>query len=216
MDSVYERTGSDTMSRRAFYLVIGAVLSWGFFATWYVSGLTANWQPGVGMYLLVGLGIPIVGILLSTSESPLLSFIGFNMVAIPIGATLGPVLAHYQLAQPGVVGQAAFNTGCITGIMGCSGFMFPNFYRSIGGFLFWGLVALLVIIVLGMFIPGLKAPFIAYLGAGLFALYIGYDMWRASEIPATLDNAVDVCVSLYLDIINLFRFVLEIMAGDSD
>ena len=53
---------------------------------------------------------------------------------------------------------------------------------------------------------------IHYLAAGPFAPYIGYDMWRASEIPATLDNAVDVSVSLYLDILNLFLWILPILA----
>ena len=37
-------------------------------------------------------------------------------------------------------------------------------------------------------------------------------MWRASEIPATLDNAVDVAIALYLDIINLFITLARIYA----
>jgi len=50
---------------------------------------------------------------------------------------------------------------------------------------------------------------IHYLAAGLFALYIGYDMWRASEIPATLDNAVGVSISTYFDPRNLQDCVLD-------
>ena len=74
-------------------------------------------------------------------------------------------------------------------------------------------MALLLVLVASFFIPALmQFSIIHYLAAGLFALYIGYDMWRASEIPATLDNAVDVSISLYLDILNLFLWILPILA----
>ncbi len=211
---VYERTGADAMSRNAFYFVMGCVLSWGFVATYIVSELTTNWRPGLGMYLLVGLVLPIVGILLSMSGSALVSFLGYNLVVIPFGAILGPALAQYQVMYPGIVSEAATLTAAVTGVMALSGLMFPDFYRSIGGALFGALMALVVVSILSLFIPALaKFAVIHYIAAGIFALYIGYDMHRASEIPATLDNAVDVCISLYLDIINLFLRILEILAN---
>jgi len=57
---------------------------------------------------------------------------------------------------------------------------------------------------------------IDYISAGIFSLYIGYDMHRAHSIPKTLDNAIDVSLSLYLDIINLFLNLLSILQSDSD
>lgn len=216
-NDVYERSGGDEMSRHAFYCVMGCVLTWGFTATYIVSTMTAAWRPGMLEFLLVGLGLPLLGIFMSMSSSALISFFGFNLVAIPFGATLGPVLAAYEVAQPGVVGQAAMLTACVAGVMGASGMVFPNFYRSIGGALFGALLALVIVRVIGLFVPALAVfTVIDYFAAGLFALYIGYDMYRASSIPATLDNAVDVCVSLYLDIINLFLNILKIMGSSSD
>ena len=133
-------------------------------------------------------------------------------MVVPFGAILGPVLAQYELAQPGIVGEAAQLTATTTGVMAVSGLLFPNFYRSIGGALFGALTALLVVLIASFFVPALMDfTIIHYLAAGLFSLYIGFDMYRASEIPATLDNAVDVCVSLYLDILNLFLWVLRIL-----
>lgn len=214
---VYERTGSDTMTRSAFYFVMGCVLSWGFVATYIVSNMTANWQPGTLEIWLIGLGIPLLGIFMSTSDSAFISFMGFNLVIIPFGAILGPVLAQYEIMQPGIVSQAATLTGAVTAVMGVSGLLFPNFYKSIGGALFGALSALLIILIASMFIPALMGfTIIHYLAAGLFALYIGFDMWRASEIPATLDNAIDVCISLYLDIINLFLWILRILGKNKD
>ena len=213
---VFERSGADTMTRNAFYFVMGCVLSWGFVVTYIVSSMTMHWQPGLFEFLLVGLGLPLLGIFMSVSKSAFMSFIGFNLVAIPFGAILGPALAQYELSRPGIVSEAAQLTGTVTGIMALSGLLFPSFYRSLGGALFAALTALLVVLVASMFIPALMGfTVIHYAAAGLFALYVGYDMQRASEIPATLDNAVDVCISLYLDIINLFLWILRIMGNNS-
>ncbi|KKR15131.1 MAG: hypothetical protein UT43_C0006G0001 [Parcubacteria group bacterium GW2011_GWC1_39_29] len=210
---VYERIGRDTMTRGAFYFVIGVILTWGFIATYIVSTMTVAWRPGLLEVLLVGLGLPIVGILMSMSNSAFISFVGFNLVVIPLGAIIGPGLAMYKIAQPGLITQAATTTAMVTGVMALSGLMFPNFYRSIGGALFGALTALLVVLIASMFIPALmEFRIIHFAAAGLFALYIGFDMYRANEIPATLNNAVDVCISLYLDILNLFLWILEIYA----
>jgi FtsH-binding integral membrane protein len=199
------------MTRNAFYFIMGCVLAWGFGATYVVSGLTAEWHPGVLLWLLIGLVLPVIGIFMSVSTSALVSFLGFNLVVIPFGAILGPTLSMYELTQPGVVAEAAKLTASVTSIMAVTGLLFPNFYRSIGGALFGALLALLGVLVIGMFVPALMGcSLLHYAAAGLFALYIGFDMYRASEIPATFDNAVDVCISLYLDIINLFLWILRI------
>ena len=206
------------MSRNVFYLAMGAILSWGFVLTMLVAKSTADWHPGLGMLLLVGLGVPIIGICLSAfSSNALVSFAGFNMVVGGLSAILGPVLAMYALKQPGLIERAATFTGLVTAVMGISGMLFPNFYRHIGGVLFGALMALVVVSFARMFIPAIQGVgIIDYMSAVIFSLYIGYDMWRASEIPATLDNAVDVAVSLYLDIINLFLDLLRILGSSDD
>lgn len=210
---VFDRNvGKDTMTRSAFYLVIGCILAWGFIGTYIVSDLTATWHPKTLELLVVGFGIPLIGIFMGRSSSAFVSFIGFNLVIIPFGAILGPVLTIYKIGSPGIVTEAAMLTAGVTGVMAISGLLFPNFYRSIGGALFGALSSLLVILILSLFIPALaEFTIIHYLAAGLFALYIGFDMYRASEVPATLDNAVDICIGLYLDIINLFLWILRIL-----
>lgn len=212
---VYERTGTDEMARNAFYFVMGCILVWGFVATYIISSMTADWRPGIVEYLVVGLGLPLLGVFMSANKSAFISFLAFNLITVPFGAVLGPLLAQYELADPGIVARAAMLTGGVTGVMALSGLAFPDFYRSIRKALFVALAALLVVMVISMFIPALMGfTVIHFLAAGLFALYVGYDMWRASEIPATLDNAVDVSISLYLDTVNLFLWILRILKRD--
>ena len=214
--AVFDRTGQSTLSRNGFFFLIGCILAWGFLATAFVCHMTASWQPSLALILIAGLGLPILGILMAASDSAFLSFVGYHLIVIPFGVVLGPVLAKYNLAHPGIVMHAASVTGLVTGIMAITGLLFPSFYRSIGGALFVGLIALVIVRIVTLFIPALAGMMlIEYAAALLFALYIGYDMHRASEIPATLDNAVDVSVSLYLDIINLFLTILRILGSKS-
>lgn len=215
---VLKRHGVDEMSRNAFYFVIVAILTWGFVLTSIIAKLTSTWNPGIIMFLLVGLGIPILGIILSSSsDNAFVSFIGFNLVVGGLSAIIGPVLAMYEIKAPGLVERAATMTAFVTAVMGLSGLVFPNFYRSIGGALFGALSALLIVSIIQLFVPALRnVGVIDYIAAGIFALYVGYDMHRASEMTATLDNAVDIAVSFYLDIINLFIRLLKILKPSDD
>lgn len=215
-NDVYQRSGNDEMTRNAFYLILGAVVTWGFLAASIVAEMTLDWHPGRMMFLLVGLGIPIIGILLGAAGNAVLSFIGFNLVAIPMGAILGPFIGYLELTHPGVVHQSALLTAAITAIMGASGVLFPNFYKGLGGTLFVALCSLLVVGLLGMFIPALAhMPIISWIGAGIFALYVGFDMWRASTVPATAANAMEVAMSLFLDIFNIFVHIASALANSS-
>ena len=125
---VYARSGRDTMTRNAFYLISGCVLGWGFVFPHIVSQVTADWKPGILGFLLVGLGLPFLGIFLSISESAFVSFFGFNLVVGAFGAILGPTLARYELAHPGIVSEAAILTAAVTAVMAVSGLLFPNFF----------------------------------------------------------------------------------------
>ena len=49
-------------------------------------------------------------------------------------------------------------------------------------------------------------------GTIIFSLYIGYDWARANTCARTVDNAIDLSASLYLDIINLFLRIVAIMS----
>ena len=55
-----------------------------------------------------------------------------------------------------------------------------------------------------------------WLGTAIFALYIGYDWARANTCVPTVKNAICLSTSLYLDIINLFLRILEIMGRNKD
>nr|MCR4832572.1 Bax inhibitor-1 family protein [Butyrivibrio sp.] len=81
-----------------------------------------------------------------------------------------------------------------------------------GGILFGCLIGL-VIVELVLLILGVPQSILTWAGVGIFALYIGYDYWKAQQYPKTVDNAIDSALDIYLDIINLFLRILRILGG---
>ena len=205
--SVFDRSGGDTITGSStFYLVLALSLIWGLLAT----GLSAEYAVNINFvpsgyltFLGIGLVIPMIGVFISQStDNAIVSFLGYHLIIIPFGFLLGPVVHKFS---PDVVRNACYLTAIVTGIMGILGIAIPQFFSKIGGALFAALIGLLIVRILQIFIPAMASwGFIEYISAGIFSLYIGYDMYRASAIEKTVSNAIQVSVALYLDIINLF------------
>ncbi len=173
-------------------------------------------NPLIALYLIIGYVVcSIVGVLMSSkSKSPVISFIGYNLVAVPIGLVLSLTINAYVQGGAGdIVIQAIVYTAVITGCMIVLSIAFPNFFSGLGKLLLGCLIGLIIAGLLSMFLfPG-AYNIITWAGAVIFALYIGYDYWRAQQFPKTLDNAIDCSLDIYLDIINLFIRILRILGS---
>lgn len=214
------RRHSDTLSIRAYNAVIGIVLLWGFVANaimhYYFADVFASWNLvavviGYFVCCIIGIGLNKI------SDNPLISFIGYNLVVVPVGVILSLALAGYDQIT---IMHAIYVTAGVTVLMILLAVFFPKVFLSMGGVLGVCLTCVIVIelVVLALsFFFNFRLPTIwDALVALLFCLYIGYDWAKAQEKPKTLDNAVDVVVELYLDIINLFIRVLEILGKKKD
>jgi FtsH-binding integral membrane protein len=204
----------NAISDNAFYLIIGVMVVIGLITMSWAANyaveehivFSAKWQ-----FWVVGLVIPILGILLSGfSNVPLFSFIGYMMVTIPVGIILGPALQKYD---PAVITRAALLTMGIVILMTTVAFIKPSWFENMGGPLFSALIGLLLVRIAQVFVPELQdLRIVDYISAGIFSLYVGYDMYRAQHASRTVDAAIDIAVALYLDVVNLFLSVL----GDGD
>lgn len=208
---------TSTISDRTFYFVLGIMVMIGLAVTAFCASYASfiHYRPGTIEFLILGLGLPIAGSLIAAkSDNPVISFLGYMMITAPFGFILGPVVDMYS---SGTLVRAAEATLLITFMMTLLSVTYPRLFAGLGGVLFSCLCGLLVLRLLQMFIPALAAMgIIDWFAAGLFSLYIGYDMYRASVIGKTVDNAIDVAVQLYLDIINLFLVLLRIFGRSDD
>lgn len=209
----FSRTGFNKISERTFFGTLAGFVLYGLLATYFAT-LFAPTSLSIGGLILLGLILPIAGCFMAMSDNFGISFVGYNMITLPFGLVLGPILNHYA---PDVVQNATLLTAMITGVMGLAGVTFPNFFRSIGSALFVALLGLVVVRVIALFVPSLNDfGIIDYVAAGIFSLYIGYDMFRATEATRSVSSALKIAVSLYLDIINLFTSLLSILGNDND
>lgn len=116
---------------------------------------------------------------------------------------------------------AVYSTTVITIIAGTIVYALDYDFSFLGKFL---LVALLGLIVVGLFnIFFTKSPLVrlisAYVGAVIFSLYLLFDFDQLEKAAAagetSWEAAVSFAISIYLDIVNLFLDLLQILsAGD--
>ena len=129
------------------------------------------------------------------------------------GAVLGPLVQSMAATSAGiaVLGQAAMVTFIVFAGFGAYGLMTKRNLSSMAKVLFIGLLVLLGIMILSVFFSSFMSPFGLLIGIGgaiLFSLMTALDFQRAKY--ATADNAVMVTLSIFLDFVNLFTFILDI------
>jgi FtsH-binding integral membrane protein len=129
------------------------------------------------------------------------------------GAVLGPLVQSLAETSAGiaVLGQAALVTFIVFASFGVYGLMTKRNLSSMTKVLFIGLLVLLGIMILSVFFSSFMSPFGLLIGIGgaiLFSLMTALDFQRAKY--ATADNAVMVTLSIFLDFVNLFTFILDI------
>lgn len=203
-----------TVSDRKFNAIIGGCLLWGFIFN-YLIVTTVNPVPLMehSVLLIIGYFIAcIIGSIFYTkSDNALISFIGYNLLVLPVGLILNVALCAYS---PAIVSKAILTTGIVTLLMMTLGVTFPKVFAKIGRAL--GIV--LIISIIGELI---SMCFGAYFGifdwivALIFCGYIGFDWARANNGIKTADAAVDAAAGIYMDIINLFIRLLSILARSS-
>ena len=200
------------ISDRAYNLTIGLVLAWGFIVNYImVVSIPAEAITSINpLLLIIGYFVCCISgtVIFNRSDNPLISFIGYNMVVVPIGIIITPFVQSFD---PEIVKDAVMATGMVTVIMMILSTMYPAFFFRIAKSLFIALVTVIFVELLMVFIMKRSVEWIDWVVVGIFCGYIGYDWARANAIPKTLDNAVDSAAAIYIDIINLFIRILSIM-----
>ena len=202
------------MISRSFYnFILGGCIFWGFAINYIICVFFSEYVLMINpVVLLVGYFIlALIGIFMSKlSNNALVSFIGFNFVVVPIGAVLSIVLAEYK-SSTNIVIEAIAITGIVTLVITILSIIKPELFKNMGKVLFISL-GLLVICELALVLFTHKVPIIIeWIACGIFCGYIGFDISRAQYETPTVDNAVDMAVSLYLDVVNLFLRILKIL-----
>lgn len=219
--SVWDRqSGTHAMSKNFFAFLVSFWTAAGIASSAVAAHMTAAWRPGLLEILLLGLAVPIVGIIIAMkSDNPVFSLLGYAMVTIPFGMIAGPMIALYTAAS---VAKVFMITTGIVVTLGIIGAVYPKSLEGWGIWLFGGLL----ILIFGQFGVMIAAAFgvnvggamtwLDWAGVVLFSGYVIYDLNRAMRVERTHDNAIDCAVAVYLDFANLFLRLLSLLGQRKD
>ena len=186
---------------------------------------TAVAAAGAGASMLAGFG-PLAGIVFTLLGLVPLFYLSKHRngaAAVPAmltftglsGLGLGPTLNHY-LSLPGgssTVLTAAVLTTAVTLALTAYVHKTGKDFTRMGGFLFAGLIVVLLASIAAMFVPAMQAG-VSAVAALLFSGYILFDTSRL--IRGEEDNYVMAACSMYLNVLNLFLAILQLLGFSND
>lgn len=157
----------------------------------------------------------LFGLMFSKSKPGLNLFMLFAFTSLS-GVTLVPLLGMViAKAGLGAVWQALGMTTIVFGLMSVYALKTKNDLANMGKMLF---IALIVVVVCSLINLFLGSPMFQVVIAGasaiLFSLYIAYD--TQNIVKGMYDSPIDAAVSLYLDFLNVFVSILQIIGIFSD
>jgi len=148
----------------------------------------------------------------------------FVLYSVLNGITLSSILFIYTMSS---IASTFFICALTFGICSVYGMVTKKDLTGIGQFMFMGLIGIIVASLVNLFIgsSGLSI-IISYLGVFIFVGLTAYDTQKLKQMaqtqPADLDasairkGAILGALTLYLDFINMFLFLLHIFGGSRD
>ncbi|GAA6912199.1 Bax inhibitor-1/YccA family protein [Helicobacter pylori] len=157
----------------------------------------------------------LFGLMFSKSKPGLNLFMLFAFTSLS-GVTLVPLLGMViAKAGLGAIWQALGMTTIVFGLMSVYTLKTKNDLANMGKMLFIALIVVLVCSLINLFLGSpMFQVVIAGASAILFSLYIAYD--TQNIVKGMYDSPIDAAVDLYLDFLNVFISILQIIGIFSD
>lgn len=217
-------TVSGTMKRVYFKMTLGLIAS--ALAALYCATSTAfmhyylthSWLMWVLIIAELGLVFSISGGIRRMSSS--MATLLFYVFAVLNGLMLSTIFLVYS---PGAIVKTFFITAGTFGAMSVYGFFTSKDLSKFGSFLYMALFGLIIASLVNIFLGSSSLDWIISI-AGVF-IFVGLTAWDTQQIKTMAMMAPDDslgrlstigALSLYLDFINLFLFLLKIFGGNRD
>jgi modulator of FtsH protease len=170
---------------------------------------------GVGIVAFIAAFAALFGMRFAARRSAQLTVGLLGAFGLLIGLGTGPVVAYYASADPQAVWEAGGATALFIAGFGAAGYATRRDLTAVARVCFWALVALIVfgIVLIFVNIPGGQLTY-SVLGLVIFAGFTMFDFQRLrSTQQEDLASAPFLAASIFLDVLNVFLFFLEIFSG---
>jgi modulator of FtsH protease len=215
--AVQVRSGTEraTLVRRTYGLVFLSVI------TTILGSAFAFTQPAVmdasaqhPFIMMIALFAPLIMAQRAAREFPKNIILTFLFTFIE-GIFIAPFLLLAERNAPGVVSQAAILTFAAFGVLSLYAVVSRRDFSAWGSFLMVGVFVLFAAIILNAFVGSAAGGlWIAAVGVMLFSGLLVFDTWRLLRSGAYgQDDYVLAAVAIYLDLLNMFIFILSLLGG---
>lgn len=208
---------SQVMKRVYFKMFLGLLVT-AFVALWCQTSpavinffITNSWSMWLLIIAELGLVIGITGAINRLSSAAATGL--FYLFAVVNGLMLFPIFMVYS---PDSIAKTFFITAGVFGAMSVYGFFTSQNLAKMGSFLVMALIGLIVVSLVNIFLKSSGLDWIIS-GVGVL-LFIGLTAWDTQQIKTMAQQAPGSSVgklatigalSLYLDFINLFLYLLR-------
>jgi FtsH-binding integral membrane protein len=178
-----------------------------------INAVARSWLIFVFAQLGLGIGIQVLMPRLSATLGLGLFFV----FAATMGVTVGVIVSFYN--QESVI-TSFLGASAMFGAAAIYGATTKRNLNSLGGFLFMGMIGILVASVVNIWLASSAAGWvIALIGVVIFTVYTAYDVQKISygDYAASLGSvekaSVLGAIHLYINFVNIFLFLLRLTGG---
>jgi FtsH-binding integral membrane protein len=173
---------------------------------------------GFGTFWIAAIGGFVVLIILRFT----IQVSGLNLVLLYLftfleGMSLAPLIASYLAIGYGyILGEAFLITAITSLVLAVYAWTTKHNFSRLGDYLFFGVILLIVASLVSIFFGGIFhstffSLFISIFGVAIFSGYVLYYVQRAKYLADTMPNAIGLTVSLFITLLNLFLYILELL-----
>ena len=209
------RRGYGISTNTLFARTMGFVaVTAGMFALGAYSG--RHLTHGGGLVAFIAAFVCLIAMHFTARRSPQLTVVLLCVFGMLMGVAMSPTLVYYATADPTALWQAGGATALFIGALGSIGYATDRDLSGVARMSFWGLVALLVFGVVMIFVRIPHGSLIwSVAGLLIFAGFTLVDFQRLRR-NQNIASAPLLAASIFLDILNVFLFFLNIIGGRRD
>jgi len=171
-----------------------------------------NLSPGAGLLFFIVAFVCLIAMRFSSRSSPPLTVLLLVAFGLSMGLALAPTLVSYASADPQALWEAGGATALFIAGFGAAGYATRRDLAVVGRISFIALIALIVFGIVLIFIRIPHGDLIySVLGLVIFAGLTMFDFQRLHR-SQDIDSAPLIASSIFLDILNVFQFFLQIFS----
>ena len=181
----------------------------------YVGTLVVT---SIGTFWIVALGgLAVLFILNFAIQKPGLNLFLLYLFTFLEGMAISPIIGYYLQTNSNILGEAFLITAITSLALAVYAWTTKRDFSGLRDYLFFGVILLLVAGLIGIFFGGifhttLFGLIISIFGIAIFSGYVLYYVQRARYMADTMPNAIGLTVSLFITVLNLFLYILQLLS----